>query len=351
MPIKTCPFGTTRDGKNVTLYQLTNKNGFRADIIDFGATLVSMHVPDSKGLMRDVVLGFSDVSEYEANTPCFGATIGRNCNRIRDGRFALNGRQYQLEQNDGNNNLHSGRNGFHFRLWDASAVEGEFGQCLRLSLTSADGDQDFPGTLCVEVVYVLSDDGCLHITYHGVSDMDTVVNMTNHSYFNLNGHTSGSIDGHLLCIDAESYSAIDDQLLPTGELKAVDGTAFDFRERKAIGRDLASEEPDLLLGGGYDHNFVLSNTNEFRSIAMLEGEGSGITMEVFTDRPAVQLYTGNFLDGTRRGKESMYYQKRAGVCLETQTFPDAVNHSDFPSSILKAGEKHFTRTTFKFSTK
>lgn len=350
MAIKMSPFGMTREGKNVTLYQLINDNGMQADIIDYGASLVNLYVPDNKGKKKDVVLGFDDVAGYEDNSPFLGVVVGRNCNRIKGGKFEIGGRVYQMAQNDGGNNLHSGPDGYHLRLWDASASEGDYGCCLKLSLKSADGDQGFPGRLYVNATYVLTNEGCLHLTLNGISNKDTIVNMTSHSYFNLNGHSSGSIEGHQLWINAESYVPIsDNSLLPSGEIRAVEGTAFDFREKKAIGEDIGKEDSDLLLADGYDHNMVLSHPDKFRCVAILEGENSGIAMEVFTDQPGLQLYTGNSLDGTKRGKESVYYQKRGGVCLETQTFPDAPNNSNFPSSIVKAGEMYLARTTYKFT--
>lgn len=348
MAIKTSSFGKTVNGESVTLYQLINKNGFEADIIDYGACLVNLYVPDNNGRIRDVVLGFDDITGYENNLPSFGAVIGRNCNRIAGGRFELEGKTFQLMLNDGNNNLHSGFEGYHLRMWNAFATEGESGQSLKLTLRSADGDQGFPGRLYVTVIYLLTDDGLLHITYYGVSDKDTIVNMTNHSYFNMNGHNSGNAEGHRLWINALNYTPTNDELIPTGEIKSVKDTAFDFTSEKTIGQDIGKDEADLILGGGYDHNFVLENPDNYRKVATLTGDVSGISMEVHTDQPGIQLYTANFLDGTIQGKDSTYYQKRSGVCLETQNFPDAVNHSNFPNSIIKGGEMYLSRTTFKF---
>jgi len=350
MAIKISPFGKTASGEDVTMYRLINEKGICADIIDFGACLVNLYVPDREGNKRDVVLGFDSVSGYENNDPAFGAVVGRNCNRIAGGKFKLSEKTYQLEQNEGKNNLHSGYNKYHQRMWSAYAKEGEFGQGISLSLISQDGDQGFPGRLSVNTSYILTNEGHLHITYCAKPDQDTIINMTNHSYFNLNGHSFGNAEGHLLEIDADNYTPINSELIPTGEIRSVKDTPFDFRVEKTIGADIEADDPDLLIGNGYDHNFVLNNHGEYGHIAKLKGEESGILMDVFTDQPGVQLYTANFLDGTIMGKHGGCYPRRSGLCLETQGFPDAPNHENFPDTTVRAGDMYMSKTTLVFST-
>ncbi len=322
-----------------------------AVVSDFGAVLVSLYVPDKDGKKRDVVLGFDEVQQYETNnSQGLGATVGRNGNRIGQGRFELNGKTYQLKLNDNErNNLHSGGESYHFRMWDTATVaEGDGEDSVTFLLLSPDGDQGFPGNFDVKVTYTLTDDNELKITYDGTPDQDTIVNMTNHSYFNLNGHQTNEVESQYVWLDADAFTATDEFLIPTGELVDVTGTAMDFREEKTIGRDIEAKEEALLLGNGYDHNWALNHQGSYRKVASMRSEESGIKMEVYTDLPGIQFYTGNFLEGAFAGKDGVVYQKRAGACFETQCYPDAPNHEHFPTTFVKAGERYYTVTAYKF---
>ncbi len=343
--MKTRAFGTGRNGEPATLYTFENKNGMIMEVSDFGATLYALLVLDKDANLCDVVLGYDSPKGYMELGGGLGATVGRNGNRIGNATFKLNGKTYQLEQNNnGVNNLHSGPDYYHFRMWD---VKETTENSITFALHSPDGDQGFPGNFDVEVTYTLTDDNAVQIDYHGVADADTIANMTNHSYFNLNGHASGDIHGHVLCVDADAFVATDDKLIPTGEIVPVEGTPMDFCTKKEVGRDIETDYEALNFAGGYDHNWCLNNEGTYAKVIEISGELSGITMEVYTDLPGVQIYAGNFLKG-EIGKSGVSYQKRQGICFETQHYPDAINHENFPSPVLKAGEVYQTRTTYKF---
>ena len=334
-------FGTTKDGKEALLYTLSNKNGMEISVTDYGAHLVSVLVPDKDGKKRDVVLGFDSVTGYETDGSHFGATIGRNGNRIAGAAFELHGKTYQLAKNENNNNLHSGPDGYDYRLWN---VEEADDSAVTFVLMSPDGDQGFPGNFEVSVTYTLTDENAVEIHYEGSCDQDTVVNMTNHSYFNLAGHDAGSIENQTLVLKAEQFSpVIDSASIPTGEHAPVQGTPMDFTSEKAIGAEIEADFEQLKLTGGYDHNWeVFCNP-----CATLSDPVSGRSMSVCTDCPGIQLYAGNFLDET--GKGGVHYGKRSGVALETQFYPDSLHHPGWPQPITRAGETYRSETVYRFS--
>ena len=345
-------FSSKMDYSDATIctFTLTNANGLRTEITNLGGRVMSLFVPDKNRIPRDVVLGFDNPEEYlpENHRSDFGAVIGRYANRLCNGRIIVNKHTYQLPQNDGLHCLHGGPDGWQYRMFTVESVNNSR---LVMSLVSEDGDSGFPGNVCVRVTYTLTDDNALEIEYEAVTDSDTVINMTNHSYFNLNGDASTDILNHLLTIDADRYTPVDDTLIPTGELASVDGTPMDFRQAKPIGRDIAADFEQLRIGHGYDHNWVLNTKgDDTRPCARLESPVTGITMEVFTTEPGMQVYTGNFLDGTVAGKGGVVYQQRSAVCLETQKFPDSPNHQ-WPESnaYLRIGETCRSRTRFHFT--
>ncbi len=343
--MRTRDFGANSKNEKATLYTFENANGVIMEVTDFGATLYSLLVPDKDGNLVDVVLGYDSPLGYEGPSGTgFGATIGRNGNRIGKAQFTLNGTVYELDKNNNGNNLHSGLDYYHYRKWE---VKNTTENSITLSLHSQDGDQGYPGALDVDVTYTLTDDNELCIDYYGMVDADTIVNMTNHSYFNLNGHASGNVLDHELWMDADTFTATDEQLIPTGEIVPVEGTPMDFRTKKLVGRDIEEQYEALIFGGGYDHNWCLNNQGEFRKVIELSSELSGITMEVYTDLPGVQVYSGNFLK-EEIGKQGIVYKHRQGICFETQHYPDAINHENFPSPIVKKGEEYCTRTVYKF---
>jgi len=343
--MKTREFGTNKKGEKATLYTFENANGMVMGVSDFGATLYSLLVPDKDGNMVDVVLGYDSPQGYMGPSGTgFGATIGRNGNRIGKAQFTLNGKTYELDKNNNGNNLHSGLDYYHYRMWN---VKETTENSITLSLHSPDGDQGYPGTLNVDVTYTLTDDDELCIDYYGKVDADTIVNMTNHSYFNLNGHASGNVLGHELWMDADAFTSTDEQLIPTGEIVPVEGTPMDFRVKKTVGRDIDKQYEALVFGGGYDHNWCLNNHGKFAKVIELSSELSGIAMEVYTDLPGVQVYSGNFLK-EEQGKNGIVYKHRQGICFETQQYPDAINHENFPSPIVKKGEEYKTTTIYKF---
>ena len=335
----------TRSFGEATLFTFENKNGMVMEVSDFGATLYALLVPDKDGNLCDVVLGYDSPAGYmgPSNTG-FGATIGRNGNRIGGAKFTLNGKIYEMDQNDNGNNLHSGLDYYHHRMWN---VKETTENSITFSLHSPDGDQGFPGNFDVDVTYTLTDDNALRIDYAGLSDADTVINMTNHSYFNLNGHASGDILEHEVWVDADAFTATDDKLIPTGEIVPVEGTPMDFREKKPVGRDINESYEALVFAGGYDHNWCLNNGGAFAKVIEMSSDVSSITMEVYTDLPGVQIYAGNFLK-EEVGKGGVVYGHRQGICFETQMYPDAINHDNFPSPICKKGEKYRTTTVYKF---
>ena len=344
MAISVESFGTTADEKEVFLYTITNKTGMKISVTDFGAALVKVEVPDKQGVLRDVVLGYDDVTGYENGTVFFGATVGRNANRIGKASFEINGKVYELAKNDNGNNLHSGLDFYNQRIWEVRAKKMD---SVIFNLHSKDGDQGFPGALDMEVKYTLTEKNEVKIEYYSVPNEDTIINMTNHSYFNLNGHDSGSILDHDVKIDADYFTRADERAIPTGELVPVQGTPMDFTQTKKIGRDIHEQYEALIFGNGYDHNWALNNNGKFAKVAELSSEESGIEMSVFTDLPGVQMYTANFVEN-EKGKNGAVYNDRPAVCFETQYFPDAVHKSNFKSPICEAGENYRTCTMYKF---
>ena len=340
---------TDYDDGSIYIFTLENVRGLRATISNLGGRVVSLFVPDKNGILRDVVLGFENVEDYlpENHRSDFGAAIGRYANRLNNGQITIDGKTYQLPQNDGKNCLHGGPDGWQYRIFNIEEVGDNR---LVLSLVSEDGDSGFPGNVCARVTYMLTDDNALDIQYEAVTDAPTVINMTNHSYFNLNGDASTDILNHLLTIDADRYTPIGETFIPTGELASVEGTPMDFRQPKPIGRDIAADFKQLRIGRGYDHNWVLNTKgDDSRPCARLESPVTGIALEVYTTEPGMQVYTGNFLDGTVVGKGGVVYQQRAAVCLETQKFPDSPNqHWPESDAFLQQGKVYRSHTKFRF---
>jgi aldose 1-epimerase len=344
-------FGKTPDGQPVDLFVLTNKNGAEASITNYGGAVVSIKVPDRNGRLADVVLGYDTVDGYVNDKSYFGALVGRYGNRIAHAQFVLDGKTYTLAKNNGDNSLHGGIKGFNKAVWTAKTFSGKDGQSLELSYLSKDGEEGFPGNLKVTVTYTWTDANALMIEYAATTDKKTVVNLTNHSYFNLAGQGNGDILGHLLTIEADRFTPVDSGLIPAGELREVAGTPFDFRKATAIGARIDQDDEQLKLGGGYDHNFVLrrpAGSGESLGARVVE-PASGRVLEVWTIEPGVQFYTGNFLDGKSPGKGGATYPKRSAFCLETQHFPDSPNQPKFPPVVLNPGERYHTITTYKFS--
>ncbi len=343
--MKTCGFGRNKKGESATLYTFVNKNGMEMQVSDFGGTLYGLLVPDKDGKKRDVVLGYDDPAGYEGPSGTFfGATVGRNANRICGGKFTLNGNTYQLDINNGSNNLHSGLDFWSFRIWEVKEVSD---LSITFAMHSPDGDQGYPGAVYAEVTYVLTEDNTVELSYYAKSEEDTPINMTNHSYFNLSGHESGSIREQNLWLDADGFTPTNEELIPTGEVLSVEGTPMDFRVKKTVGRDIDMDYPALKIGKGYDHNWALNNHGEYAKVAEFSSDESGITMEVYTDLPGVQIYTANYLEN-EAGKHGVVYKQNQGICFETQYYPDAVNQKNFPSVICKKGEEYRTRTAYRF---
>lgn len=349
MGIRKEEFGVTPQGEQVYEYTLENKNGMKAKLLNYGAILRSLYVPDKNDNFEDIVLGYDSLEGYFDNPGGYGSTIGRHANRIEGAEFVINGIKHEMDKNEGENNLHSGFNGYHKRIWGVLESDTEE-PVLDFTLTSPDGDQGFPGNLEIQVSYQLTNQNELIITYHGIPDKDTIINMTNHSYFNLSGHGSGTICNHKLWIKSKEFTPVGEKgSIPTGEIRPVKGTPMDFTTARPVGEEVDSDYDQMVLGQGYDHNFVLDITGDkVELIALLEDEKSGRKMEVYTDLPGVQLYTGNFITGTETGKEGVIYQRRDGICLETQYYPDAIHHENFKSPIVKKDQVYHTTTIFKF---
>jgi len=346
------PFGVTADGAEVDLYTLTNSHGMSLSITNYGGVVTRLIVSDRHGNLADIVLGYDSLAQYERGSPYFGAIVGRYGNRIARGRFALDGVEYALATNNGENHLHGGLKGFDKVVWDAESytTPGEAG--LRLSYVSADGEEGYPGRLQARVTYALTEENELRIEYHAETDEPTVVNLTHHGYFNLEGHASGNVLDHELALYADAFTPIDAGLIPTGEVRSAGGTPLDFSEPTAIGARIGEEDEQLHLGSGYDHNFVLSDHDgSLRLAARVYEPTSGRVMEVLTTEPGIQFYSGNFLDGSNIGKGGTPYRHRSGFCLETQHFPDSPNQSGFPSTVLRPGEKYATTTIYRYSTR
>ena len=347
--ITKAPFGTA-DGKSVEIYTLANSKGSEARIMTYGGTLVSLKVPDRNGKFSDVVLGYDSLADYQKATAYFGALIGRYGNRIGKGKFSIGGKEYKLAINNGVNHLHGGLKGFDKVIWTASPSVEADGAHLELNYLSRDGEEGYPGNLNVKVEYVLTENNELKIVYSATTDKPTVVNLTHHSYFNLAGAGQGTILDHQLTLNADRFTPTDSGSIPTGELRSVKGTPFDFTKATAIGSRVEQNGEQLKFGNGYDHNFVLNKNGEVLSLAATVYEStSGRVLELFTTEPAVQFYTGNFLDGSIKGKSGQNYPRRSGFCLEAQHFPDSPNRPKFPSTVLRPGKTYRQTTIYKFS--
>lgn len=343
-------FGKMPDGRTVHLYTMTNRNGMQVAVTSYGARIVSINVPDRHGNMADVVLGFDNLEGYLGKDPFFGATVGRYANRIANGKFTLDGVQYTLPINDGPNSLHGGPQGFDKQVWTGREIS-QSAPAVEFSYLSKNGEAGYPGDLHVNVVYRLEEDNALRIDYTATTDKDTVINLTNHSYFNLSGQGSGSILNEEVMINAKSFTPINSTMIPTGEIRSVGGTPFDFRTLTRIGARINEDNQQLKYAHGYDDNFVLDRESAGLVLAARAVDPeSGRVLECYTTEPGVQFYTGNFLDGTIHGKGGKVYGHRSGFTFETQHFPDSPNHPTFPSTELKPGETYHQTTIFKFST-
>lgn len=346
--MQTRKFGEA-NGQEVSLYTLTNANGMEVAITNYGGIVVSIKVPDKQGKLGDVVLGYDNVSGYVNDKAFLGAIIGRYGNRIAHGKFVLDGQTYSLAKNDGENSLHGGPGGFNKQVWSAKEVPGKT-PALELTYVSKDGEEGYPGKLSAKVEYVLTDKNELKISYTATTDKATVINLTNHSYFNLAGQGQGDILGHELTIHADRFTPVDSSLIPTGELPPVKGTPFDFTKPTTIGARIGQDDQQLKFGLGYDHNWVLNREGKTLALAAeVHDPGSGRKMEVWTTEPGIQFYSGNFLNGTIHGKDGKVYPQRGALCLETQHFPDSPNHPSFPTTTLKPGQTYQTTTVYKFS--
>ena len=346
--ITKAPFGKTKNGQPVSLYTLTNARGASVKITNYGGIVQSIDVPDRRGRLGDVVLGFDSIPRYEKDSPYFGALIGRYGNRIAKGKFTLDGDTHKLFVNNGPNSLHGGKVGFDKKVWTAIPIKHQGSVSLALSLLSKDGEEGYPGNLDVTVLYTWTDDDALRIVYTAKTDKDTVLNPTNHSYFNLAGAGNGTVLDTRMMINAARYTPVDKTQIPTGALVPVAGTPFDFRRPHAIGERINRPNPQLIIGKGYDHNFVL-NGRGLRLSARAYSPRTGRVLTEYTDQPGVQLYTGNFLDGKLRGKGGKLYATRGAFCLEAQHFPDSPNHPAFPTTELKPGETYRQTTVYQFS--
>ena len=346
------PFGVTKDGIDINQYILKNANGMQITVINYGGIITSWKAKDRDGSYEDIVLGFDNLSDYESSSPYFGALIGRYGNRIKEGKFSLDGVDYTLEVNNGENHLHGGVKGFDKVIWEVEKEVKESSASLILTYISTDMEEGYPGNLDVKVIYTLTNDDELKVRYEAETDKKTIVNLTQHSYFNLSANLSRDILAHQITIDADSFLPVDKTLIPSGELRDVEGTPFDFRVPKRVGDDINEDYTQLTFGNGYDHCWVLNNQNEgVRFVASAYDTLSGRSLEIFSDQPGIQFYSGNFLDGTLKSKDGGNYEFRSGFCLETQHYPNSPNQESFPSVILNPGEKYNTETIFRFSTR
>ncbi len=342
------PFGRTKEGTPVDLFTLRNTKGVEARICNYGGLLVSFKSPDRHGKMGDVVLGYDHLDDYIKNNPFFGALVGRYGNRIARGKFSLDGKEYTLAINNGPNSLHGGLKGFDKVVWEPSIRATKNGAALQLKYLSKDGEEGFPGSLSVSALYTLTDDNGLRLDYTATTDKDTIVNLTEHSYFNLAG--KGDVLKHIVMIAADKFTPVDSTSIPTGELRPVEGTPFDFRKPTAIGARIDQDDEQLKFGNGYDHNFVLNQgPGELGLAARVYEPTTGRVLEVLTTAPGLQFYTGNFLDGAVHGKGGWVYQRRNGFCMEAQHFPDSPNHPNFPSVVLKPGEVYRNTIIYRLS--
>ena len=343
-------FGKANSSEEIQLYTLANKNGVEIGIINYGGVIASLKVPDRSGKFDDVVLGYNDLEGWLRDTCHFGGIIGRYANRIALGEFTLHGKPYKLARNNGENHLHGGHKGFDRVVWTARDVWRRDSDALQLEYVSAAGEEGYPGALTTQVIYSLTDENELKIQYAATTDDDTVINFTNHSYFNLTGDTEKNVLAHEVMLNAAHFTPADSTLIPTGEIRDVAGTPFDFRRSIRIGARIDDADPQLKYGEGYDHNWVLNLNSErmLRLAARVREPITGRSLEVHTSEPGIQFYTGNQLDGSVRGKKGKY-SRRSGFCLETQHFPDSPNHPEFPSTVLKPGGRFESTTVFKFS--
>lgn len=340
-------FVAEKDGKATALYTLTNANGMEVCITNYGARLVSVMVPDRDGKMTDVILGFDNINDYMTLPSDFGASIGRYANRIAGGTFDLDGETVVLNQNDGVNCLHGGSEGWQYQVYDAELLDP---QTLQLTINDPDGHMGFPGNVTAVVTYKLTDDNAIDITYSGTTDKPTVLSMTNHAYFNLSGNHGVEGTDMVLYVNADTFTPADARLIPTGEMRPVEGTPFDFRTPKAIGQDINQDDEQLVLGNGYDHNWVLNTAGDVTKLAVsVYSPVTGILLEEYTDQPGVQVYSGNFLTGMVAGKHGVKYPKRASVCIETQLYPNSPNMPQWPSATLRPGETYTHRCIYRFS--
>jgi aldose 1-epimerase len=346
------PFGKLPDGREVSKYTLTNRNGIELAVINYGGVVVSLKAPDKNGTVADVVLGYDSLSSYVAGSPFFGALIGRYGNRIAKGKFSIDGTQYTLPVNNGENHLHGGPQGFDKVFWNIEEVSSTDGASVKLTYRSVDGEQGYPGNLDAEVIYTLTDNNEWMIKYSATSDKKTVVNLTQHTYFNLTGDVNNDILGHQLTIQADKFLPVDKGLIPTGELKPVANTPFDFTKAATVGSRIENKDEQLTLGKGYDHCWVLNGASDnLRVVASLYDSTSGRMLEVSTTEPGLQFYSGNFLDGKNITKGGVPANFRHGLCLETEHFPDSPNKPSFPSVLLEPGKTYTTTTVYKFSAK
>ena len=343
------PFGKTRDGRQAQLYFLAGQNGLQAGITDYGGAIVSLQVPDRTGKLADVVLGYDSLAAYEADKPYLGAIIGRFANRIAHGRFTLHGATYSLPRNNGDNSLHGGTTGFNKRLWTAREISDN---SLELTYLSPDGEEGYPGELSAKVVYTVGAENELKIDYSATTNKNTIVNLTNHSYFNLAGQGEGDILAHEVTIHARYFTPLNANLIPTGEIRSVQGTPLDFTKRTVMGARIAADDEQLKLAGGYDHNWIHDRDGDRDLVlaAEVHEPGSGRVLQVLTTQPGIQFYSGNFLDGSAHGKGDKVYHRRYGFCLETQHYPDSPNHPSFPPVVLRPGKKYQSTTLYRFTT-
>jgi len=345
--ISVSPFGTLKDGTAISLYTMTNGKGVTMKVIDYGGIIVSLMVPAKDGKTVDVILGYDSLAAYEKQNPFFGALVGRYGNRIGKGKFTLDGKEYDLVKNNNGNHLHGGTKGFDKVVWDIQEAPSAEGARLKLSYLSKDMEEGYPGNLNVEIFYTLTEDNTVKFEYKATTDKKTIVNLTQHTYFNLNGGKS-DILSHELALNADRFVVIDQSLIPTGELRPVEGTPFDFRTPVAMGERINVKDQQIEYGRGYDHCWVI-NGEGLKPTAVVFDPLSGIEMTVQTTEPGVQFYTGNFLDGSLTGKNNVVYKQRTGFCLETQHFPDSPNKKQFPPVVLKPGDTYSSVTTFQFS--
>jgi len=352
MDVKKQAWGKTADGKQIDLYVLTNDKGFEVKVTNFGAAVVSIMAPDRQGKMADVILGYDSAAGYQNDTAYLGTAIGRYGNRIGGAQFSLDDKVYKLAKNDGANSLHGGAKGFNKVLWTAEEVRDKDGVGVRLRYLSKDGEEGYPGNLSATITYTVTNANELKMHYQATTDKPTVANLTNHAYFNLLGDAAGDILGHELMINADKYLPVDKGLIPTGELRSVKGTPLDFTKPTAVGARINDKDEQMVLGGGYDHCWVLNKKGlEMSLAARMYEPKTGRVMEVTTTEPAIQFYTGNFLNGTIKGKKGTVYQKRMAFCLETEHYPDSPNKPSFPTTVVKPGETYSTTTVYKFSAK